>query len=72
VWSLGVSVIDFHPFVERAPEYDVRDEVVCIDFGHWQVHMPLRVFRIAQARAAKVVRDHDASGDVVPFKGKRS
>ena len=61
----------FRPFVDRAPEYDIADEVMCIDFGGWSVHMPLRVFRIAQARAAKAVREHDASGQVVPFKGRR-
>jgi hypothetical protein len=59
----------FRPFVERAPEYEIRDGVMCVDYGGWSVHMPLRVFRVAQARAMKTVRDHDQSGKVVPFKG---
>jgi hypothetical protein len=57
-------------FIERVPEFDIRDEVVCTDFGDWSHHMPLRVFRMALARAAKVLREHDASGRVVPFKGR--
>ena len=66
-----MSLPEFHPFIERVPEYEIRDGNMCVDFGGWSVHMPLRVFRIAQARAGKVVRDHDAAGKIVPFKGRR-
>jgi hypothetical protein len=59
---------EISPFVERAPEFEVRDAVVCVDFGNWSLHIPLRVFRIAHGRAAKALRDHDASGEVVPLK----
>ena len=62
---------DFRPFIDRAPEYEIRDDIVCVDYGSWSVYMPLRVFRLAQARALKTVRDHDAAGAVVPFKAKR-
>lgn len=66
---VGVIARDLCPYVERAPEYEIRDGVVCCDFGGWSIHMPMRVFRIAHARAAKAVKDYDASGEVVPFRG---
>lgn len=56
-------------FVERAPEFEIRDSVVCVDYGDWSVHLPLRVFRVGLSRAAKTVRDYDAGGKVVPFRG---
>lgn len=59
---------EISPFVGRAPEFEVRDAVVCVDFGNWSLHMPLRVFRIAHSRAQKVLREHDAGGEVVPMR----
>ncbi len=56
-------------FVDRAPEFEIRDSVVCVDYGDWSVHLPLRIFRISLSRASKTVREHDTSGRVVPFKG---
>ena len=56
-------------FVDKAPEFEIRDSVVCVDYGEWSVHLPLRVFRIGLSRASKCVRDHDTSGKVVPFMG---
>jgi hypothetical protein len=59
-------------FIDRAPEFEIRDQVVHIsDLDGHAVAMPLRVFRLAQARAMKAVREHDASGEVVPFNPKR-
>lgn len=59
------------PYIDRAPEFDIRDGVVCADFGDWSLHMPMRVFRVTHARAAKTIREHDTSGEVVPLKGRR-
>lgn len=56
-------------YSEKAPDYEIRDGVVRCDFGDWQLYMPLRVFRIGVTRAAKCVKDHDAGGNVVPFRG---
>lgn len=71
MWGNGVSMPEFRPFVDRAPEYEIRDGVMCVDFGTWSMHMPLRVFRLAQSRALKAVRDHDTAGSVVQIRGKR-
>ena len=65
-----MTLPDFRPFIERAPEYEIRDGVMCVDFGSWSVYMPLRVFRVAQARALKAIREHDAAGKVLPVKGR--
>ena len=50
---------ELRPYVDRPPEFEVRDGVVCCDFGDFRIHMPLRVFRISHMRAAKAIRDHD-------------
>lgn len=56
-------------YVDRVPEYEVRDGVVCVDLGDWSMHVPLRVFRLGMTRAMKALREHDATGKVLPFKG---
>lgn len=59
-------------FIDRVPEFTIRDQVVYIALDDDQaLAVPLRVFRMAQARALKTVRDYDASGEVVPFSPKR-
>ena len=56
-------------YIDRAAEYGIDDGVVCVDFGDWAMFIPLRVARVNLARFAKAIRDHDAGGRVVPFKG---
>jgi hypothetical protein len=58
-------------FIDRAPEFTIRDQVVHITLDDQELAMPLRVFRITLARAATATRRHDSAGEVVPFKPKR-
>jgi hypothetical protein len=59
-------------YVGRVPEFEIKDGVMCIDYGDWSVHMPLRIFKLAQVRANGVVREHtDRAAEIVPMRGGR-
>ena len=61
---------DVRPYIDRVPEYDIRDGVVCVSFGDWSLYMPLRVFRAGTSRANAMLRTYDKAGDVVPLRGR--
>lgn len=59
-------------YVAQAPEIVIEDGVACVkaksDSEQVCWHLPLREFRIAVRRAERVLVEHDARGDVVPFR----
>ena len=56
--------------IERVPQFEIRDGLVHIEFGGDQqpICMPIRTFRMAVARATKLLAEHDAAGHVVPMR----
>lgn len=63
---------DTVPCIRKVPEYEIRDGLVYFSTDDWAGCMPLRIFRLAMARAAKVLADYDArSADVVEMQGRQ-
>lgn len=60
------------PFIDEAPEYEIRDKNMHITAGDWTMAMSLRNFELGMARASRVIAEHYAKrAEVVPIKGKR-
>jgi hypothetical protein len=65
-------MVGTRPFLDEVPHYSIVDGVMHITSGDFQLAMPLRKFRLAHARAARVMAEHDAKkGNVVPLPKKR-
>jgi hypothetical protein len=63
---------DTVPCIRKVPDYEIRDGLVYFSTDDWAGCMPLRIFRLAMARAAKVLAEHDAgSAEVMPFRRRR-
>lgn len=57
------------PFLEKVPNYEVREGNMHIWSDDWAVCMSLRTFRLGMARAAKAIATYEAKkADVVPIK----
>lgn len=60
------------PFVDRVPDYEIREGIMHISDGDWSCCMSLRTFRLGMAKAQRTLDEYDARSGVVPLrKGQR-
>jgi len=58
-------------FVDKVPDYEIREGNMHITTGDWSCCMSLRTFRLAMARAQKAIAAYEAERAIIPIKGKR-
>lgn len=58
-------------FIDKVPDYEIRDGIIHITAGDFAMCMSLRCFEQGMARAMRVIAEYRASGEVVPLKRPR-
>jgi len=59
------------PFVDKVPDYEIRDGNMHITADEFCMCMSLRCFEQGMAKAARVIAVYRASGEIVPMRRKR-
>lgn len=59
-------------FVDKVPDYEIRDGNMHITADDWHIAMPLRLFRMGMARATRIIAEHESrKAEVLPLKSRR-